>query len=77
MEKPSKEPNRNPQCSMRDTLNHKETYAHSLQEIEKENTLYSLAKRRAWFIAHTMEVELEMEMEAIAKAWSSSTLRMH
>ena len=77
MEKPRKVPNRNPQCSMRATLNHKETYAHSLQEIEKENTLYSLAKRRAWYIAHTMVVELEMEMEAIAKAWSSSTLRMH
>ena len=77
MEKPSKVPTCNPQCSMRATLNHNVTYAHSLQEKEIENTLYSLAKRRAWFIAHTMEVELEMEMEAIAKAWSSSTLRMH
>ena len=76
MEKPSKVPNCNPQCSMRATLNHNETYVHSLQEKEKENTLYSLAKRRARYI-HTMEVELEMEMEAIAKAWSSSTLRMH
>ena len=75
MEKPSKVPNRNPQCSMRATLNHNETYAHSSEEIEKENTLYSLAKRRAWYIAHTMVVELEME--AIAKAWSSSTLRMY
>ena len=68
MEKPSKVPNRNPQCSMRAKLNHKEMYAHRLQEIEKENTLYSLAKRRAWFIAHTRVVELEMDMEAIAKS---------
>ena len=68
MEKPSKVPNRNPQCSMRATLNHNEMYVHRLQEIEKENTLYSLAKRRARYIAHTMVVELEMEMEAIAKA---------
>ena len=59
------------------TMHHNVTYTHSLQEIEKENTLYSLAKRRAWYIAHTMIVELEMEMEAIAKSWSSSTLRMH
>ena len=61
---------------MRATLNHNE-HTHSLQEIEKENTLYSLAMRRAWYIAHTMVVELEMEMEAIAKAWSSSTLGLH
>ena len=77
MEKPSNMPTCNPQCSMRATLNHNEMYAHRLQEIEIENTLYSLAKRRAWYIAHTMEVELEMKMEAIAKAWSSSILRMH
>ena len=76
-EKPRKEPTCNPQCSMRATLNHNVTYVHSLKEIEIENTLYSLAKRRAWFIAHTMEVQLEMEMEDITKAWSSSTLRMH
>ena len=77
MEKPSKEPTCNPQCSMRATLNHNVTYLHSLQVKEIENTLYSLAKRRAWYIAHTMVVELEMEMEAIAKAWRSSTLRMY
>ena len=77
MEKTSKVPTCNPQYSMRATTHHNVTYAHSLQEKEKENTLYSLAKRRAWYIAHTMEVELEMEMEAISKAWSSSTLRMH
>ena len=77
MEKPSKVPNRNPQCSMRAKLNHNEMYVHRLQEIEKENTLYSLAKRRAWLYSSYNLVELEMEMEAIAKAWSSSTLRMH
>ena len=77
MEKPSKEPTRDPQCSMRATLNHNETYAHSLQEKEKENTLYSISKEKSLVVAHTMVVELEMEMEAIAKAWSSSTLRMH
>ena len=68
MEKPSKVPTRNPQCSMRATLNHNEMYMHSLQEKEIENTLYSLAKRRAWFIAHTRVVEVEMEMEDTTKA---------
>ena len=68
MEKPSKVPNRNPQYSIRATLNHNEMYVHRLQEIEKENTLYSLVKRRAWFIAHTRVVELEIEMEAIVKS---------
>ena len=53
---------------MRVTTHHNVTYAHILQRKEIENTMYSLAKRRAWFIAHTRVVELEMEMEAIAKA---------
>ena len=77
MEKPSKVPTHNPQCSMRATTPHNETYTRSLQEREKENTLYSISKEKSLVVAHTMVVELEMEMEAIAKAWSSSTLRMH
>ena len=72
MEKPSKVPNCNPQCSMRATLNHKETYAHSLQEIE-----IFISKEKSLVVGHTMDVELEKEMEAISKSWSSSTLRMH
>ena len=48
MKKPRKVPaTSNPQCSMRATTHHNKAYTHSLQEKEIENTMYSLAKRRA------------------------------
>ena len=47
MEKPSKEPTCNPQCSMRVTLNHNVTYMHRLQKERDREHLVFISKEKS------------------------------
>ena len=46
-------------------------HAYLARERDREHLVF-ISKEKSLVVAHTTMVELEKEMEAIAKAWSSS-----